>query len=140
VFVPGALFSVGDGHAAQGDGEVCGSAIECHMWVKARLTVVKPDKAGRGVVSMMQYYSPAPVGLEGPHYATTGVGPDLYQACQTAIREMILWLMDDKGLDAYQAYMLCSCAADLKTTTIVARPNWIAACHIPLSIFPTTQD
>jgi acetamidase/formamidase len=53
---------------------------------------------------------------------------------------LILWLMDDNGLDAYQAYMLCSCAADLKTTTIVARPNWIAACHIPLSIFPATQD
>ena len=59
VFVRGALFSCGDGHAAQGDGEVCGSAIETHMLVKARLTVIKPGAGGlQPSAPLLQYLTP----------------------------------------------------------------------------------
>ena len=117
VFVQGALFSCGDGHAAQGDGEVCGSAIETHMWVRVRLSVIKLGSqqslaaapaaiAAAGVLPpkpsapRLQYITPgSEVGLPGPHYATTGVGPDLFAAAREAVAEMVRWLVANQGLD-----------------------------------------
>ena len=111
VFVRGALFSCGDGHAAQGDGEVCGSAIETHMLVKARLTVIKPGAGGlQPSAPLLQYLTPKEVGLPGPHYATTGIGPDLFAAAREAVGLMVRWLVENRALDPYDAYIVCSCA------------------------------
>ena len=104
----GAYFAIGDGHAAQGDGEVCGSAIETDMFVQARISVIK---AGSGPsIDQLQYITPGPqiTEIPGPAFATTGVGPDLYVASQVAVKAMVKWLCETKGFDPYDAYMICS--------------------------------
>lgn len=133
VFVPGARFSLGDGHAAQGDGEVCGTAIETAMHVQVRLTVRKDLH-----VPAPQFLTPGPLAQStntGPYYATDGVGPDLMTAARDAVRRMIEYLGREHGLAAVDAYMLCSVAGDLKISEIVDQPNWIVTAYMPLSIF-----
>lgn len=86
----GALFSLGDGHAAQGDGEVCGTAIETPMDVTARLSVRKDI-----TISEFEFLTPgslAPRTNTAPYYVTTGHGPDLMEAARKAIRHMIAYL------------------------------------------------
>ncbi len=133
VFAPGARFSLGDGHAAQGDGEVCGTAIETPMRVLARLTVRKDLR-----VSGPEFLTPGPLAAGtniGPYYATDGVSPDLMAAARDAVRRMIDYLGREHGLSAIDAYLLCSVAADLKISEIVDAPNWIVTAYCPLSIF-----
>ena len=81
VFVPGARFSIGDGHATQGDGEVCGTAIETPMRATVRLTVRKDLH----VTAPSSWRRPTrtPSCASGPRYATDGVGPDLMTAAAT---------------------------------------------------------
>lgn len=138
VLAPGALFSVGDGHAAQGDGEVCGTAIETPMQITLRLTVRK-DKP----VPELQYRTAGPLAPRtntAPYYATTGCAPDLMEAARTAIRHMIAYLGHTHGLSRADAYMLCSVAVDLKINEIVDAPNWIVGAYLPTSIFePSAQ-
>ncbi|MBA2481156.1 MAG: acetamidase/formamidase family protein [Planctomycetes bacterium] len=133
VFAPGALFSMGDGHAAQGDGEVCGTAIETPMRITVRLTVRK-DLA----IPELQFRTAGPLASRtntAPYYATTGHGPDLMASSRTAIRAMIVHLQRTYGLSRTDAYMLCSVAADLKINEIVDAPNWIVGAYLPTSIF-----
>lgn len=133
VLTPGALFSIGDGHAAQGDGEVCGTAIETPMQIRLRLTV-RNDLA----VPELQYRTPGPLTPRtntAPYYATTGHGPDLMEAARTAVRHMIAHIERTYGLSRADAYMLCSVAADLKINEIVDAPNWIVGAYLPTSIF-----
>ncbi len=131
IFVPGALFSTGDCHAAQGDGEVCGTGIECPMSVTLRFGVRK----GAGV-SELRFTTPSPLTRSdrGGWFATTGHGPDLYQDARTAVRSMVDWLHEEHGLSRERAYCLCSVAADLKISEIVDAPNWVVSCYLPLSI------
>lgn len=107
VFAPGALFSVGDGHAVQGDGEVCVTAVETALTGTFRLTVVK----GAGL--------PAPRAETPTHYLTMGFDEDLDDAAKHALRDMIRWLGELRGLSPEDAYMLCSLAADLRVTQTV---------------------
>ena len=133
VFAPGARFSCGDGHAAQGDGEVCGTAIETPMRALVRLTVRKDLH-----VTAPEFLTPGPIGAatnNGPFYATDGVGPDLMAAARDAVRRMIEYLARDHGLSAIDAYLLCSVTVDLKISEIVDAPNWIVTAYCPLSIF-----
>lgn len=133
VLAPGALFSIGDGHAAQGDGEVCGTAIETPMRITLRLTVRKDLR-----VSELQYCTAGPLTSRtntAPYYATTGHGPDLMQAARNAVRSMIGYLERTYGLSRADAYMLCSVAVDLKINEIVDAPNWIVGAYLPTSIF-----
>ena len=133
VFAPGGRFSVGDGHAAQGDGEVCGTAIETPMRARVRLTVRKDRH-----VTAPEFLTPGPLARGtniGPYYATDGVGPDLMTAARDAVRRMIDYLGREHRLDAIDAYMLCSVACDLKISEIVDAPNWIVTAYCPLSIF-----
>jgi len=133
VFAPGARFSLGDGHAAQGDGEVCGTAIETPMRVLVRLTVRK-DLRVTGPEFLT--HGPLAAGTNiGPYYATDGVGPDLMAAARDAVRRMIDYLGREHGLSAIDAYLLCSVATDLKISEIVDAPNWIVTAYCPLSIF-----
>ena len=133
VEVPGALFSLGDGHAAQGDGEVCGTAIETPMRATARLTVRKDL-----TVSEPQFLTAGPLAPRtntDRYYACDGIGPDLREAARSAVRSMIAHLQGAYGLSRTEAYMLCSVAVDLKICEIVDAPHWVVGAFLPQSIF-----
>ncbi|PZR64586.1 MAG: acetamidase [Chloroflexi bacterium] len=133
VYAPGALFSMGDGHAAQGDGEVCGTAIETPMRIVVRLTVRKDLH-----VTAPEFQTAGPLASatnRGPFYATDGVGPDLLTAARDATRRMIEYLGREHGIAAIDAYLLCSVTVDLKISEVVDAPNWIVTAYCPLGIF-----
>ena len=133
VLVPGALFSVGDAHGAQGDGEVCITAVE----MSAQCTLRFDLRRGQ-MVPEPQLRSPRPPageGRRGPWYATTANGPDLYASSQQTIRYMIDHIVREHGLSREEAYVVCSVAVDLKISEIVDAPNWIVSAFLPESIF-----
>lgn len=133
VQVPGALFSAGDCHAAQGDGEVCVTGIECPMEFTLRFGVRKGLS-----IPAPQFQTPGPLTPRHDalgYYATTGVGPDLMQCTKDAVRAMIVHLGRTYGLSPEDAYVLCSVAVDLKISEVVDAPNWIVSAYLPLSIF-----
>jgi acetamidase/formamidase len=134
VWVDGALFSVGDGHAAQGDGEVCVTAVE----MMARVTLRFGVESGRRLAEpQLRTRGPlAPGTNRGSWFATTAHGPDLFAAAQQAIRYMIDHLVAERGLAREEAYILASVAVDLKISEIVDAPNWIVSAFLPESIFP----
>jgi acetamidase/formamidase len=132
VEVEGGLFSIGDAHAAQGDGEVCGTAIESPMSVAVRFDVVKSAR-----LEFPRFTTPGPVSrhLDAKGYeVTTGVGPDLFQAARDAVRGMID-LLSARGVDPVDAYMLCSVCADLRISEIVDQPNWVVSLYFPRIVF-----
>lgn len=129
----GALYSMGDGHAAQGDGEVCGTAIETPMRATVRLTVRKDIQ-----VQEPQFLTGGPLAARSntaSYYATDGIGPDLMEAARNAIRHMIDYLQRSYGLTRPDAYMLCSVMVDLKICEIVDAPHWVISAFLPQSIF-----
>jgi acetamidase/formamidase len=133
VFADGGRFSLGDGHAAQGDGEVCGTAIETSMRARLRLTVRKDLH-----VTAPEFQTAGPLAQStntAGYYATDGVGPDLMVAARDAVRRMIDYLGRDHGLAPIDANLLCSVAADLKISEVVDAPNWIVTNYFPLSVF-----
>jgi acetamidase/formamidase len=133
VGVDGALFSLGDTHAAQGDGEVCGTAIEAAMDVVVRLSV-RHDFA----LAAPQYHVPAGAlaqSEESSYHVCTGVGPDLLEAARDAVRATISYLGERYGLDREEAYALASVAADLRIHEVVDAPNWVVGSLVPESIF-----
>ena len=133
VEVGGALFSMGDGHAAQGDGEVCGTAIETPMRATVRLSVRKDLR-----VEEPQFTTAGPLAARtntGRYYATDGIGPDIREAARQAVRHMIAHLEQVYGLTRAEAYMLCSVAVDLKLCEVVDMPNYVVGAFLPLSIF-----
>ena len=108
VEVPGALFSVGDCHAAQGDGEVCGTAIESPMKIAAKFELVKDAN-----LAFPRFTTAGPVSRhfdEKGYEVTTGIGPDLFEGARAALSGMIDLLSARHGLAAVEAYMLCSVA------------------------------
>jgi len=133
VAVPGGLFYCGDGHAAQGDGEVCLTAIETAVRATLRISLDTEY-----VVDSPQFRTPgpatAPVDHAG-HYGTGASGPDLYSCSQEAVRQMIRYLTACHGLTREEAYVLCSVAVDLKIAEIVDAPHWLVTAHLPLSVF-----
>jgi acetamidase/formamidase len=134
VLVDGALFSTGDAHAAQGDGEVCITAVE----MSARVTLRFGLQPRRSLAEprLRTVNPPGGHGRHGPWIATTAHGPDLYASAQQAIRYLIDQIVEDRGLSREQAYIVCSVAADLKISEIVDAPNWIVSAFLPESIFP----
>ena len=133
VFHDGARFSIGDGHAAQGDGEVCGTAIETPMRALVRLTV-RPDLHLRAPEFLTAPGTEADRAV-GRRYATDGIGPDLVGAARDAVRRMIDWLGREHGVAAQDAYMLCSVGIDLRISEIVDMPNYVVTAYCPLAIF-----
>lgn len=131
--VEGALFSLGDGHAAQGDGEACGTAIETPMRATVRLTALK-DRP----VPAPQFLTGGPLARganTAPYYVTDGIAPDLMEAARAAVLHMIDHLERSYGLARPDAYMLCSVAVDLKICEVVDAPNWLIGAFLPQSIF-----
>jgi len=133
VQVPGALFSVGDAHGAQGDGEVSGTGIEMNATVTLRFSVEK----GRSIrqPQFVTAGSLAPRTNTGPYFATTAHDPDLYQASREALRGMLDYLQARHGLERGQACILASACVDLRISQIVDAPNWTVTAFLPLSIF-----
>ena len=123
VFVPGALFEVGDGHAAQGDGEVDQTGIETSLRGRLQLTVRKNTR------------------LVWPRAETTtdfismATDPDLTTATTLAIQEMVNFLIGNKGLTKHQAYQLVSIAGNVAITQLVDKPNVGVHVKMPKNIF-----
>jgi acetamidase/formamidase len=133
VQVEGALFSCGDAHGAQGDGEVCVTGIEAPMAGSFRLTVER----GRSIPAP-QWSAPGPLTRRvdaGGFYATTGVGPDLFVASQDALRAMIAHLTATRSLSPEDAYVLASLCVDLKISEIVDAGQYIVSAVLPLAVF-----
>lgn len=131
VWVEGGLFSVGDVHAAQGDGEVCVTAIECPGEVTLRFDVMRGEK----IVSPHYLVAGDRVGPRGL-YCTTGIAPDLWEATKISLRNMIDHLTREYNLTREEAYVLCSVSADLRIHEVVDKPNWVVGTLIPLDNFP----
>ena len=129
VEVKGALFSVGDIHAAQGDGEVCGTAIEAPAVISARFDLVKGEN-----LAYPRFTTAGPVTnhLDSKGYeVTTGIGPDLMEGARDAVMGMIDLLGRRYQMSAINAYMLCSVCADLRISEIVDQPNWVVSLYFP---------
>lgn len=133
VEVAGGLFSVGDTHAAQGDGEICGTAIESPMKVALKFELVKNAN-----LVFPRFTTPGPVdrhvdvkGFE----VTTGIGADLMEAARNAVAGMIDLLARQHGLKPVDAYMLCSVAGSLRISEIVDMPNWVVSFYFPRVVF-----
>ena len=129
VLVPGALFSVGDAHAAQGDGEVAGTGIETDATVTLRFELLK----GRRLPGP-QLLSPT-AGPAGPWFAATGHHPDLNQAAREALRGVLGYLEERHGLDRARACILASACVDLRISQIVNAGTYSVGAFLPLSIF-----
>lgn len=135
----GALFSCGDGHAAQGDGEVCGTAVETPMKATVRLTVIKD----RPWITAPQFQTPprskaevqAEMEEDKGEYATMGIDSDMLEATRKATRNMIAWLVSTKGLTREEAYILSSLAGNLRLAEVVDMPNYVVVMSMPLSVF-----
>lgn len=133
VRVPGALFSIGDSHCAQGDGEVCGTAIESPLGVVVKFELSKGEN-----LEFPRFVTPGPVTrhLDAKGYeVTTGIGPDLMEAAKNAVRGMIDRLGATRGLSPERAYMLCSVCADMRISEVVDIPNWVVSCYLPRIVF-----
>jgi acetamidase/formamidase len=131
--VAGALFSVGDTHAAQGDGEVCGTAIESPMRVALQFDLIKQVP-----LAFPRFRTQGPVTrhLDAKGYeVATGIGPDLMQAARAAVRSMIDLLGRQHGIPAIDAYLLCSVCGDLRISEIVDIPNWTVSFYFPRVVF-----
>lgn len=130
VEVDGGLLSAGDPHAAQGDGEVCGTAVETTASVRLRITT-RPELRLAGP----QVERPGgPSSARGPAHVTTGVGDDLYAGARDATRAMIEHLGRRYGVAPADAYALCSVAAHLRVAEVVDRPNWVVALELDTSL------
>jgi acetamidase/formamidase len=133
VGVEGALFSVGDTHAAMGDGEVCGTAVEAPMDIAVRLTV-RRDLS----IAAPQYIVAAGELARteaGGYHVCTGVAPDLMQATREATTAAIRHIVDRRGGTEQEAYALVSVACDLRIHEVVDVPNWVVGCFVPDALF-----
>lgn len=131
VWCKGALFSCGDPHAAQGDGEVCVSAIECAMRASLRIRL-RTDAVAAPSFSV-------PSGRrnreEAGYVGTMGIAPDLMEGARKAVRMMIDRLERERGLSREDAYVLCSLAGDLRIFEIVDAGVWNVGFTLPNDVF-----
>lgn len=123
VLVEGALFSIGDTHAVQGLGEVCGTALEAPMTITYRLRVIK----NAAPIKEPQYETEE-------FYAVTGFGTTIDIATKKAVNYMVDHLIANYNISDEEAYMLCSLVGDLKIAEVVDVPNMLVTMHFPKSI------
>ncbi|MBJ7603296.1 MAG: acetamidase/formamidase family protein [Candidatus Dormibacteraeota bacterium] len=130
VEVEGGLLGIGDTHAAQGDGEVCGTAIESPAMVTVRLSLRPDMDVDAPEFDVTRPLERPEAGMSGYH-ATTGVAPDLMAATRQAIERMIVYLTRRFRLEPEEAYALCSVAVDLRISEVVDAPNWVVSAFLP---------
>lgn len=133
VEVAGGLLSAGDPHAAQGDGEVCGTAVETTARVRLRVHLRRGQAPPTPRIELPSERD-APAVPRGPRCLTTGVGPDLEAAARQATRAMIDELTARHGLAAPDAYVLCSVAGNLRIAEVVDAPNWVVVLDLDLGV------
>jgi len=126
VFVDGALFSIGDTHAAQGDGEVSGTAIEAPMRIRYRIEVMDDARP----IAEPQYET-------DEYYAVTAFATTLDEAAVKATTYMIDYLVEEHGLSPEDAYVLCSLAGDLRIAEVVDVPHVLVSMHMPKGVLGT---
>ena len=129
VEVAGSLLSLGDTHAAQGDGEICGTAIESPMDVAIKVDLLKDEN-----LTFPRFETEGPVSRHFDtkgYWATTGIGEDLMQAARDAVSGMVDLVAKKTGMSATEAYMLSSVCGDLRISEIVDVPNWIVSFYFP---------
>jgi acetamidase/formamidase len=134
VQVEDALFSCGDAHAAQGDGEVCVTGIESPMYAALRFTLHE----ARSIPAPQYKTAPGPLTPDvdsAGFYGTTGVGPDLYAGAQQAVRAMIDYLSETFDLSREDAYVLSSLVVDLKISEVVDAGEYVVSAVVPLAVF-----
>jgi acetamidase/formamidase len=129
VFVEGAMLSVGDPHASQGDGEVCGTGIETSADVRLEVSVHRP---ARPLAFPRLRSVPAPP-LPGEHLVAMGIAPDLREAARLAVENM-LDALADLGFDTKSAYALLSVAGDLRLSEVVDEPNYVVSMTLAASL------
>ena len=132
VWCEGGLFSCGDPHAMQGDGEVCVAALECDMRATLRFTVEQrtiPAPYFRTAGAL------TPQGDAAGHHGAMGIAPDLMEGARAAVSAMVDWIVAEHGLSPEDAYMLCSLAGDLKILELVDAGMWNVGMTLPLSVF-----
>jgi formamidase len=147
VDTPGALFSAGDAHFAQGDGETCGTAIEMRARLHVRFAVHKGEAAAKRIrdprFARDDYYLPPEFSAPRRFYATTGISvtkdgqnhaEDVTLAARNAVLNMIEHLTE-RGWSSQQAYAICSVAVDLKISQLVDVPNLLVSAFLPEDIF-----
>lgn len=123
VFVEGALFSIGDAHATQGMGEVCGTAIEAPMRIVYEIELIKGERS----IKEPEYETEET-------YAVTAFGTSIDQAAKKATRYMVDYLVQQHGMNRNDAYALCSLAGDLRIAEVVDVPHMLVAMHIPKEV------
>jgi formamidase len=142
VFVPGGLLSIGDAHFAQGEGEVCGTAIEMSGMFHLRLGLHKGAARIREIHGT-QFAGEVDLAAPRHYYATTGLSmrgediqesEDLTSAARNAVLAMVAYLQE-RGFTRQQAYTICSVAVDLRVSEVVNVPNFVVTAFLPLDIF-----
>ena len=147
VSVDGALYSVGDGHFAQGDSECCGTAIEMGATAVVRFRVHRGEAAAKKIVwprfAHPGFFQPPEIGMPRNFIATMGMpitpegrneNCDISLAARNAVIEMIK-LLEERGWTREQAYVLCSVAVDLRVSNVVDVPNVTVSALLPEEIF-----
>ncbi len=135
VFHPGALFSCGDAHAAQGDGEVCINGMECPAAVTLRFTLHKHQAISGPIIESPSRIEP-PYDHVGPEWIVVESGTDAFTAAQIATSRMIDLLVERWAFTPEHAYLLCSVAMKLRLSQVVNRPMITVSAAIPKSILP----
>ena len=129
VEVEGALFSVGDAHGAQGDGEVCITAIEMDSTTRLRFGL-----SDTPVREPQLRLDRPPTTIGGAYHGCTAHAPDLLEAARNATRYLIEWLGRKAHLSPEDAYVVSSVAAELRISQVVDAPNWTVTAFFPLTI------
>lgn len=148
VYVPGALFSVGDAHFAQGDGESCGTAVEMSATCYCSFNILKGAATKFGVKDVQfycdDYFTTPEMAVPRRFFATTGQSytregmahsENATLAARNALLNMIDYLVHERGFTRQQAYAICSVAVDLKVSELVDVPNFVVSAFLPLAIF-----
>jgi len=148
VYVPGALFSAGDAHFAQGDCETCGTAVEMGATLYASFEVIKGEAERLGIRDTQfyrnDYFTTPEMAVPQRFFATTGqsytregvnYSEDLTLAARNALLNMIDYLVNKHQFTPQQAYAICSVAVDLKVSEMVDVPNFVVSAFLPLDIF-----
>lgn len=148
VYVPGALFSVGDAHFAQGDGESCGTAVEMASTCYCSFNLIKGAARARNIRDVQfyrnDYFTTPEMAVPRRFFATTGQSytregvnhsEDATLAARNALLNMIDYLVAERGFTRQQAYAICSVAVDLKISELVDVPNFVVSAFLPLDIF-----
>ena len=134
VMVPGALFSAGDAHAAQGDGEVCINGMECPADVTLRLTRHKQQSIAGPILE-----AAARIGEDGPEWVILESGTDAFKVAQAATSRMVDLLVSRWSFSGVHAYLLCSVAMNLRLSQVVNTPTVTVSAAIPKHVLPARK-